>query len=560
MKRKSKIVSSWYVLLLLSVITYSCMKDDINAPQSTAISEVQFTLGLPADSGGRTGNENEASDIASLLITIKNEDGTSVYTQEQLEVYEFSGEFISEPISLNVDDYQLTEFYALDGEGNAIFASPLEGSELAELVDDPLAIDFEVTEDNVTKLTPGLVSTANASAADFGYAAFGFDIVQYFEIQLAVMAYSEEDDNYVLVKSELNVEGDGDVISEKSLDAVTEEIKIKDGYNEYTLSISSNGYEDLTYTFSADSLKGYEGNDPLIVVLEGKGNQLDLDNKLYGIGWNEDDNLFFGYMNNDGEETVIKYLGLSRSDVGALYQRSYDMESGLYTFTYWSEKKENMVFTVLDKNGDIQLEIEDGDYILRVDQLRYNKTENKFYGVAAAIEDPPYYFDEEVYYFGSIDWDGNETIINHLNAKHTRISSPIITNNDQEFSFLVNNTSLVTLNMNGEEIAEISINERGKEANNIVYNNSSGSYYYLLRDNSPPHNRSFMEVTSSKEAKTIKEDFGNLLLGYEYATFNEANETYLVSTPEGLNVYNIEGDLINTIDAGMLITSSLHAK
>ena len=226
MKRKSRKVRSWYIFLLLAVIIYACVDDQINEPQSTSQTELQFNLNAPSSEGGRSAHD--ISDVRYVQFSIESEDGTIAFTKEQLEVLEFSGEFISEPFALEVGDYQLTEFFLLDDEGNVLFATPKEGSELAKLVDDPLVIDFEATEDEVNKLTPEVVTTEASSAADFGYGAFGFEVAEFFEIQLTVMVYNEDDQNYELVEAELNIEADGELIVEESLDAATNDVLIKD--------------------------------------------------------------------------------------------------------------------------------------------------------------------------------------------------------------------------------------------------------------------------------------------------------------------------------------------
>jgi hypothetical protein len=51
----------------------------------------------------------------------------------------------------------------------AVYATPVEGSEKAYLVENPLPIEFEVSEDVVTKVSPEVIDAIGQTAQDFVY-------------------------------------------------------------------------------------------------------------------------------------------------------------------------------------------------------------------------------------------------------------------------------------------------------------------------------------------------------------------------------------------------------
>jgi hypothetical protein len=66
----------------------------------------------------------------------------------------------------------------VDSENNVSYACPLEDSEQAHWVTDPLPINFEVTENGTSTVVPEVLEvTPNTDPGSFGYANFGFEIV-----------------------------------------------------------------------------------------------------------------------------------------------------------------------------------------------------------------------------------------------------------------------------------------------------------------------------------------------------------------------------------------------
>ena len=118
-------------------------------------------------------NEN----IDKILISIENEEGINVYELEEIEIYKFNDEYISEPISLKTGIYNITEFLVVDDEDQVVYVTPKVGSELDYLVNNPLPVSFGVYTNEITKVSLEVVSVKHGNPKDFGYVTFQFNFV-----------------------------------------------------------------------------------------------------------------------------------------------------------------------------------------------------------------------------------------------------------------------------------------------------------------------------------------------------------------------------------------------
>jgi Concanavalin A-like lectin/glucanases superfamily len=247
------------LLLALTLIATSCIENENPATESGS---VQFSIGQLASENARV--QNEAS---AVLITVKRSDGSLAYNRQKLTLYTFGSEFISEPVSFLTGNYQLTEFFVLNENDEVIYAAPLEGSELAYLVEKPLPIDFTISKDETIKVIPEVLEVETHTPADFGYATFAFNVVPTFTFSVAVFTYSEQTDNFELTASHISVTGDESSVYANELGAVTNHLRVRDGYTSYSLAVTKSGYQSYLATFSAAELKAYTGENILKIIL-----------------------------------------------------------------------------------------------------------------------------------------------------------------------------------------------------------------------------------------------------------------------------------------------------
>ena len=252
-----------FVLSFIAVFALTFMISCEDEPAKPAEGKIEFAF--DSETGGR-----QFAEAKSVLVTIKDNNGVIVYDRKKLSLFQFSGEYLSEPIALKIGNYTLTEYIVLDNNDNAVYATPVEGSPLADLVDDPLPISIAVTKDQTTKVTPQVVKVEGHTGVDFGYATFSLDEVVTFNFKLGVHAYNATSQNFELTTSTIKITSGSDVQVDRSLSAQTHTLTLIDNLMNYTVVITKAGYTTYTRTFALADLKAF-GTTPLVVTLMNEG-------------------------------------------------------------------------------------------------------------------------------------------------------------------------------------------------------------------------------------------------------------------------------------------------
>lgn len=276
-------------ILLSFTIMLSCQKDedtDINAEGKASFGFEQVS----SEKDDITKSGKSVEDAAALIITIEDENGVLVYNQEALPLYNMNGSFITQSLPLTVGSYLLTEFIVVDTDGNAIFIAPKSGSEMDYLVSYPLPNLFAIEKDQVTKLTPEVLSTSTYDPAAFGYSTFSFTVIDTFDFLISVFKFNEKEDNFEMTTADLTVKAEENTIYSGHLDAATNQITVNDSYNNYYLKVEKDGYVTHEGSFSNEELKSYNSdeNGPLVITLEeeettSNSTVTDIDGNVYNI-------------------------------------------------------------------------------------------------------------------------------------------------------------------------------------------------------------------------------------------------------------------------------------
>jgi hypothetical protein len=255
-------------LLMLAALLFAC-QDNEEIPEETIPGTVQFSLSDPndGDRGNAQGSE-DLEDARTLVVTILDDLGNPVYDQEQLSLFNFSGTMAAEPISLNPGNYQLTEFLVLDEQGVVIYATPVEGSEYAHLVSDPLPIDFSITADQTTDVVPEVIDTEEFTPDVFGYTSFQFTLAEHFNFLLAAFAFDQNTQSLQLTTAQLTIyeAATSNVLYGTDLENLTNVIAVRDGFD-YQLLLEKEGHAAIDTTFTNAALKAF-AQDPLELVLQ----------------------------------------------------------------------------------------------------------------------------------------------------------------------------------------------------------------------------------------------------------------------------------------------------
>ena len=263
MIKKSLPFQAIYLLVLLTVIVFSCDNEENGAQKG----KVEFSFRSKSSSKSGVGREASVS-LRYVMITVEDLSGNKVYDRKKIELLTFGDTYLSEPVDFQPGNFVLTEFLVLDESSTIKYAAPIEGSPLANLVDDPLGIGFTISRDLVTKITPQVISTEGFTAPDFGYATFSFDIVNPLTFNLAVFAYNSSMQNLELISSFLRVKGDTAHVLSQELSNVTTLIAVKDGYSSYQVNITKPGYQPYEKTFTAAELSAYNAGVLKVVLIE----------------------------------------------------------------------------------------------------------------------------------------------------------------------------------------------------------------------------------------------------------------------------------------------------
>jgi hypothetical protein len=257
MFRLKNAIHSFALLGLLLFITFSC---DDSPEQKEGKLTLSF-ISAPSSSARKAGNEAK-----KLLVSISDATGKVIETKKELSLYNFQGEFLSEPLSLTTGSYRLTEFIVLNADDEVVYVTPLEGSALAYLVNDPLPITFDIVENEVTKVAPEVIEASGHTADEFGYATFSFDVVETISFLLGVFVYDDASHSLKLTSGTLQIKSGTTVLFTGEMGSVTNRVTINNIGATYTLAISKSGYTTYKKDFTGNELKSFV-NFPLNISL-----------------------------------------------------------------------------------------------------------------------------------------------------------------------------------------------------------------------------------------------------------------------------------------------------
>ena len=192
------------LLVLFCIVAFSCSQDESKVVKTGNIS---FSP-LPKVKAGANGRVADTAPPAAVLLTIKDSNGNAVYESKKLSLFTFGQSYTSEGLKLNIGSYTLTQCIVLDAADNAIYATPLQNSDMAKYVNAPLPISFTVSDGNTTSVVPEVLAiTSNDQPPSFGYTSFGFQIVGIsaaYAFQLSLQPGSIIDSAVLILRNDVN--------------------------------------------------------------------------------------------------------------------------------------------------------------------------------------------------------------------------------------------------------------------------------------------------------------------------------------------------------------------
>ena len=126
-----------------------------------------------------TSAQSSGENPSAILVTIIDSNNEVVIDNQQLTLLSFGNDFVTESIGLDVGDYQITSFSVINDENRIIYATPLQSSQLAQLVSNPLNIPFTVNSNQTTTVVPEVIMVLDTDSPEqFGFVSFSFDVVE----------------------------------------------------------------------------------------------------------------------------------------------------------------------------------------------------------------------------------------------------------------------------------------------------------------------------------------------------------------------------------------------
>lgn len=164
-----------FLLLLFSIIFISCSSDnddpDVSGGNpSGAKGKHAFGIDFRDIAPNTSLKENPKSLVpAFALISITDDNGNTILTQEKIAVQKVGEKYITDEITLNTGTYNLTEFIVTDVDNAVISVVPKTNSDLSSLAEKTLPFSIKVETDKSNISTTDNISAEGFKPVDFGY-------------------------------------------------------------------------------------------------------------------------------------------------------------------------------------------------------------------------------------------------------------------------------------------------------------------------------------------------------------------------------------------------------
>ncbi len=260
------------VALLAMGVLVGCLATESgdNSGGTASSGEVKFCLESLGGAGVSASVSGEATETtpASVALEYSTADGKETVSKT-IELTPFGSGYITKKvISLDEGAYELTRFDVLDETGNTIYSTPTAGSDIATEVGIGTALSyrFTVAEGEINEIKMQVITVDDdTDPADFGHAAFTFEVVGYNRLYIDVLALIDSV-GWEYVTAELSIADEsGAVVKETDLNAVMNKVILPNSES-YTLTISKAGYASQVFTLEQADFAQYKLK-PLVVEL-----------------------------------------------------------------------------------------------------------------------------------------------------------------------------------------------------------------------------------------------------------------------------------------------------
>ena len=271
MKAKFRLIPVLLSMVMVFGI-FSCEKkaDETPAPGkltiSVAMSEALSTL----KSGAQDTIIFPDSTIFSsyqLLISVTGANGEMIFEDKLIPVYGFGNGFVSEQIEIRAGEFFLTKFMVLNNLGRVIYATPVDGSPRAYLVNQPVPLFFSIYPGETTQMAPEVLPVEGFTPSDFGYATFMVQVVKPWPFYVMAML-----DNPLLMRPSLLTDAELYVMAP---DGWSHNFKLQPMVNKleiraaqyYEMVVFKEGFPEVRLKLTGREILASSENNPYIIYI-----------------------------------------------------------------------------------------------------------------------------------------------------------------------------------------------------------------------------------------------------------------------------------------------------
>jgi hypothetical protein len=260
---------SIYVFLVVFAITAlpSCKK----ATVGSGTGSIEFSLNMPV---AITQLKSAAVDSGivsyQLLISAEDMKGNSILSDKLVPLYAFGSGFVSERVQIPAGEFKLTKFMIVNPSGAVIYATPLAKSPLGYITAIPLPLRFIISSDKVTTIAPEVINVGNQAPSQFGYAAFGIQIINPLDFYTYCVLSSDSTQitsPVVMTNAKVTISDNKGWTFTFGLTNASNHLVIRGGSEIYTFMVSKEGYATRILTFTSKQLVAATKENPLVLKI-----------------------------------------------------------------------------------------------------------------------------------------------------------------------------------------------------------------------------------------------------------------------------------------------------
>ncbi|WP_375579765.1 hypothetical protein ABWH96_01415 [Marivirga tractuosa] len=251
------------LVFLGTLLLFSCSPETENVKDDQS-GKVNFNLSL-SNENGQSRQVLAVPAGSYLQISIETLEGEPVLEDETVDILSFNGNFVSEPLELNVGEYFLTEFLVISPDDEVLYATPISGSPMADLVSKSLPLYFEIEENSSIQLPLEVINVSLLLPEDIGYISFPFTVIDFFFLNVFKFDASGNSLTHakgIIIQNE-------DTIKRFTVKPTINTVALSNiGNEEFTLVITKKGFARYSETFTIESLFETHENGLINIQLE----------------------------------------------------------------------------------------------------------------------------------------------------------------------------------------------------------------------------------------------------------------------------------------------------